>query len=318
MATVKSYSEYIKDAQKLSDSIINGEYEKTSALNTEATNKYIDAMNSSYDTAIANQEQKTENQIAGLNQDYRSAYEANAVQAAINRRQIAESMANTGRTDSGLNRTQQTAIEIAKTNADNAYTQQMNAQAASIRQQLADYTAEIETQKAQTAATAQKSLADTNTNLYSSLRSEARSRADSIASTNYNADISKYNAEVEAAATKYKAELEAQSAATTAANTAAQKRASTLATYRTKIIEADDTETAMKYIASAMDECGLDGTESEFVTLLKTAGVTEEEFQEWINDGAVSNDNGSSSGSTTTKTNGNGYNTKISNVNMWK
>lgn len=47
---------------------------------------------------------------------YEDEYRANAVQKAINERQVAESMANMGITDSGLNRTQQTAINLSYAN----------------------------------------------------------------------------------------------------------------------------------------------------------------------------------------------------------
>jgi hypothetical protein len=47
---------------------------------------------------------------------YEDQYRENAVQKAINERQIAESMANLGLTDSGLNRTQQTAVQLSYAN----------------------------------------------------------------------------------------------------------------------------------------------------------------------------------------------------------
>lgn len=47
---------------------------------------------------------------------YQDQYRENAVQKAINERQVAESMANLGLTDSGLNRTQQTAVQLSVAN----------------------------------------------------------------------------------------------------------------------------------------------------------------------------------------------------------
>lgn len=47
---------------------------------------------------------------------YEDQYRENAVQKAINERQVAESMANLGLTDSGLNRTQQTAVQLSYAN----------------------------------------------------------------------------------------------------------------------------------------------------------------------------------------------------------
>ena len=47
---------------------------------------------------------------------YQDQYRENAVQKAINERQVAESIANLGLTDSGLNRTQQTAVQLSAAN----------------------------------------------------------------------------------------------------------------------------------------------------------------------------------------------------------
>ncbi len=48
--------------------------------------------------------------------DYQSLYDENSVQKLINEREVAENMANLGLTDSGLNRTQQTAVELSAAN----------------------------------------------------------------------------------------------------------------------------------------------------------------------------------------------------------
>lgn len=48
--------------------------------------------------------------IAEAEKAYDDSYRENAIQKLINERQVAESMANMGLTDSGLNRTQQTAV----------------------------------------------------------------------------------------------------------------------------------------------------------------------------------------------------------------
>lgn len=55
---------------------------------------------------------------------YREQYDNNALAEAVNRRKLQESMANLGLTDSGLNRTQQTALSVMKGNADAATRQQ--------------------------------------------------------------------------------------------------------------------------------------------------------------------------------------------------
>lgn len=57
-----------------------------------------------------------DNQIFEEGRAYEDQYRDNAVQKAINERQVAESMANLGLTDSGLNRTQQTAVALSAAN----------------------------------------------------------------------------------------------------------------------------------------------------------------------------------------------------------
>ncbi len=57
-------------------------------------------------------------EIGKLSSKYRTVYDENAVNQYINERRIAENMANLGLTDSGLNRTQQTAVKLTRGNAD--------------------------------------------------------------------------------------------------------------------------------------------------------------------------------------------------------
>lgn len=65
-------------------------------------------------TDMANKAYETEAEQA--NRSYEDQYRENAVQKEINKRQVAESMANLGLTDSGLNRTQQTAVQLSYAN----------------------------------------------------------------------------------------------------------------------------------------------------------------------------------------------------------
>lgn len=68
-------------------------------------NQKVKDLKSDYDT-----------QIFETGRSYEDAYRENAVQKAINERQVAESMANMGLRDSGLNRTQQTAVQLGYAN----------------------------------------------------------------------------------------------------------------------------------------------------------------------------------------------------------
>ncbi len=64
--------------------------------------------------------QDAQAEIGKLSSKYRAVYDENAVNQYINERRIAENMANLGLTDSGLNRTQQTAVNLSRGNADHA------------------------------------------------------------------------------------------------------------------------------------------------------------------------------------------------------
>lgn len=57
-----------------------------------------------------------EGEISEVGQQYDDLERQNAVQKLINEREVAENMANMGLTDSGLNRTQQTAVQLAASN----------------------------------------------------------------------------------------------------------------------------------------------------------------------------------------------------------
>ena len=70
---------------------------------------------------MSEQQKKSVNDIYNAKIDetdsaYEDDYRENAVQKLINEREIAENMANLGLTDSGLNRTQQTAVQLSYAN----------------------------------------------------------------------------------------------------------------------------------------------------------------------------------------------------------
>jgi hypothetical protein len=75
-------------------------------------------------------------------------------------------MANLGLTNSGLNRTQQTAFAIQRSNADAALRQQINATTVSLKQQIADLYASGEAQKAENQAKARYELEQRNLSVY--------------------------------------------------------------------------------------------------------------------------------------------------------
>lgn len=71
-------------------------------------NLNVGAINDNYAVDVANTEEA-----------YNKLYDTNAVSRIVNERKIAENMANLGLTDSGLNRTQQTANQLSYANTNN-------------------------------------------------------------------------------------------------------------------------------------------------------------------------------------------------------
>lgn len=97
----KTYEEYLEEAKK------------TTADEEAAAIKVVD------DSALAAKtatQKYYDKQIGNTNTAYESEYQKNAVQKLINEKQIAEKTANLGLTDSGLNRTQQTAAQLSYAN----------------------------------------------------------------------------------------------------------------------------------------------------------------------------------------------------------
>lgn len=98
---VKSVEEYKKELEKL--------YEKDRAADIAASDE-------KYETEKKLTTDQYNRQITDTEASYEDLYSENAVQKLINERSIAENMANLGLTDSGLNRTQQTAAQLSYAN----------------------------------------------------------------------------------------------------------------------------------------------------------------------------------------------------------
>ena len=79
----------------------------------------IAASDKVYDTQKQQTQGTYNRQIQETNNSYEDMYSENAVRKLINEREIAENMANMGLTDSGLNRTQQTAAQLSYANSKN-------------------------------------------------------------------------------------------------------------------------------------------------------------------------------------------------------
>lgn len=96
-------------------------------------------VNDRYNAQISKAESDTDNQIKAAENSYDAAFADNAVQKAITERQIRDSMSAAGLSDSGLNRTQLTAVQLQKANADNAVSMQKMNFINKANSALADY-----------------------------------------------------------------------------------------------------------------------------------------------------------------------------------
>ena len=95
-----------------SEDYIN-KYKSANAAKQQAE---VDASNKSFDDQITNTKAAYGKLIEDEKIAYEDQYQKNAVQKLINEQQIAEHNANLGLTDSGLNRTQQTAVQLSYAN----------------------------------------------------------------------------------------------------------------------------------------------------------------------------------------------------------
>lgn len=140
-----------------------------------------DAIKKIYDSQNNIQNEIYGKTVEDTNTGYESKYERNAVQKLINEKAIAEKNANLGLTDSGLNRTQQTAvqmsyanqkadIDLAKRGALDKLSQELSAALAGIEQNriasLAELDEKIENQAASNAYNIYKANVDANIKMY--------------------------------------------------------------------------------------------------------------------------------------------------------
>ena len=209
-----TYDEYYNKLKPDADA----QYNNTAAANQAAADKYIADVKAAYDPAIASAKTTADTQTQGLNQQFQKQYDTQAIQELVNKRKLAESMANQGLTDSGLNRTQETALAVTRTNNEGALTQQKNTQARQISQSLDNYLNGVNSTIAQTSANAYANLSEKNQNVYNSIYNALSDNATSLAKADTAAEAARYKAEQEAVVAVYKAQLAAQEKATKSAN----------------------------------------------------------------------------------------------------
>ena len=201
----KSYTDHYNEQRNTLRQGAQNDYNQAAAANRSATDQYLADIDEIYKENARQLEQSYNQQKAQLPQDYQYAYDKNAIQQAINEREVAGRMEQLGLTDSGLNRTQQAAINVQRSNADAAVTQQLNAQLNALTSALYEQLSQNRANQTAGAAQARYDLASRNQDLYNSYMSNADSMAASIASNLYSADQQRAAAEAQAAAEQQQA-----------------------------------------------------------------------------------------------------------------
>lgn len=122
-------------------------YNEYKKLGTAQRDADIAASDKVYDTQKLQTQNTYNRQIDETSKAYEDLYDENAVQRLINEREVAENMANLGLTDSGLNRTQQTAVQLSYANSKNKIDVTRQKAIDSLTASLADAISKIDTDK---------------------------------------------------------------------------------------------------------------------------------------------------------------------------
>lgn len=218
----KTYEQYRdEDYKTLTDSV-----NRQLGVRKQSDDTQIGQIHAAIDREAGAAREGYQNRINGAAEEFQPLYDRNALQEMISRKQVEESMANMGLTDSGLNRTQQTAIALQRGNADTATRKQQRDYVTKAQEAIDSIMASAASQKAQQEASIRKATDD----WYVNAMANAEQSANSSASTRYQAD-QEYAAKIEAANIEARAKaLEAQQKAASDNSAARAKYAQALIT----------------------------------------------------------------------------------------
>lgn len=202
--------------------------------------------------AIYNKQNETvksiyEGQIGDEEQAYDDLSRQNEVQKYINAREVAENNANLGLTDSGLNRTQQTAVQLSASNQEAKIQRARQSAVEALTREMNSKLADIETSRISSEA---------------SIRSGYEQLASDAATSAYKADVEAETARVKAQQDTKKEDL-------------------------SKLVEhLKENSLDKKYCAKLIDEYaykyGIDDSSSEMMALLKIPDITLEDLDDAV------------------------------------
>lgn len=168
-----------------------------SKANAEAYKKSIAEI---FDSQKEQTQKQADSDIKKLDSQYKGLYDEAALQQLVNERNLKQKQASLGLTDSGLTASQQTAIQVARGNANAKISAQKQAAVDSITVQLEQYLAQIEQNRANSFAEVDYNLNANNTNLYNTLMSQAYSNQAALDAANAQAAATIEAARIAAAA----------------------------------------------------------------------------------------------------------------------
>ena len=179
-----------KSIQEYVDSLYNQGLNNANNLKeqrTQADEAFIKQVQDAIDKSTASAAKPYQTQIEQLPSQYQKLYDTNAVQELVNRRQVQETMANMGLTDSGLNRTQQTAIAIQRGNADAAARLEQQQKTQELQDKIAQLMESGAAQKQQQEA----AIRNDSANWYNNLLGDVYNNAVNMGYNQYNTDVAR-------------------------------------------------------------------------------------------------------------------------------
>lgn len=179
-----------KSIQEYVDSLYNQGLNNANNLKeqrTRADEAFIKQVQDAIDKSTASAAKPYQTQIEQLPSQYQKLVDTNAVQELVNRRQVQETMANMGLTDSGLNRTQQTAIAIQRGNADAAARLEQQQKTQELQDKIAQLMESGAAQKQQQEA----AIRNDSANWYNNLLGNMYNNAVNMGYNQYNTDVAR-------------------------------------------------------------------------------------------------------------------------------
>lgn len=256
-----SYNTYLKQVQEDPE-------------NVAKLNKKLGTIDTLLDSQAKTVKDTYTQQIKDSEADYEDAYRENAVQKKVNEFYIAEEAANMGLTNSGLNRTQITANQLSYANNKAKLDQQRQSMVDALTREMNAKVADVENSRLSYKQAAQDEW-------------DADNKA--VAQNLYTEDV-KAAAEVQKAQYDYltkQAELSSKTAQTNNDNATAEREKiyTHLQSYE------NDPDYAAQLIDAYCAKYDIDPTtqlgSAELTSLLKSAGMTLNEYKNYISNGTI-------------------------------